>query len=128
MPEQAVDPPPLATAFEPALPRRLARRQAEPCCPFIDAGDHRCAASFTLHGIDRAFDYCLRRPLACSTFYRLAAERHVPVAAAFGGFAGGDPAAAAPAGPSQGAAFVALTRLGQPLDAAGLARPAVRAA
>jgi hypothetical protein len=44
-------------------------------CPYIDHNDPRCASSFTLGRLDRAFDVCLRRPLACQVFYRIAIEQ-----------------------------------------------------
>ncbi len=57
---------------------------SEPSCPFIDLNDPRCASSFTLGRLDRAFDVCLRRPMACHLFYRIALEQRAQGAVAAG--------------------------------------------
>lgn len=55
---------------------------SDPTCPFIDLNDHRCASSFTLGRLDRAFGVCLRRHAACPIFYRIASEQHAAVRSA----------------------------------------------
>ncbi len=50
------------------------KNDCENACPFINYGDSRCAARFSLCQIEQAYLFCLSSYTACSTFYQLATE------------------------------------------------------
>lgn len=43
-------------------------------CPFINAGDDRCASRFTLSRLAEAFGHCVGDYRSCPTYYRLLHE------------------------------------------------------
>jgi hypothetical protein len=50
------------------------RRGAEPCCPFLDRDDSRCAHRLTLSHLDEAFAYCLHHYRRCPLYHQLMRE------------------------------------------------------
>lgn len=46
-------------------------------CPFMDAGDARCARHFSLGRLSEAFSLCLNGYHTCETYYQLRTEHGV---------------------------------------------------
>jgi hypothetical protein len=53
---------------------RIKPNAATRTCPWIDAGDPRCARRFSLARLDEAMRYCLKAPSACPVYHQLQAE------------------------------------------------------
>ncbi len=44
-------------------------------CPFLNRTDHRCAAYFSIEGLQHAFEHCFHAYKSCEVYHELLAER-----------------------------------------------------